>query len=104
VSVRAFMPPADECPRCPTGRGTVPSEIPADDYDVVVFENKSPSFSTRVDGVPGAVTLVDGDPLWPSVPAVRRCEVLSFTSDHASTFADLSVSRARTVIETWVDR
>ncbi|WP_426562735.1 galactose-1-phosphate uridylyltransferase [Angustibacter sp. McL0619] len=101
---RAFMPSADECPLCPTGRGTVPSEIPADDYDVVVFENKSPSFSTRVDGVPGNVTLVDDEPLWPSLPAVGRCEVLCFTSDHDSTFADLTVARARTVVEAWVDR
>jgi UDPglucose--hexose-1-phosphate uridylyltransferase len=98
------MPPADECPLCPTGRGTFPSEIPADDYDVVVFENKSPSFSTRVDGVPGHVTLVDDEPLWPSMPALGRCEVLCFTSDHDSTFADLTAARARTVVETWVDR
>ena len=101
---RAYMPPADECPLCPTGRGTEPSEIPADDYDVVVFENKSPSFSTRVDGVPGVATLVDDEPLWPSMPAFGRCEVLCFTSDHDSTFSDLTVARARTVVETWVDR
>ncbi|WP_235502190.1 galactose-1-phosphate uridylyltransferase [Angustibacter sp. Root456] len=101
---RAFMPPADECPLCPAGRGTVPSEIPADDYDVVVFENKSPSFSPRVDGNPHEVTLLDGEELWPTMPAFGRCEVLCFTSDHASTFADLSPSRARTVIEAWVDR
>ena len=25
---RTFMPPADECPLCPTGRGTEPSEMP----------------------------------------------------------------------------
>src|SRR6185436_7180071 len=43
---RTFLPPADECPLCPSGRGTVASEIPADDYDVVVFENRFPSFAT----------------------------------------------------------
>ena len=101
---RAFMPPADECPLCPSGRGTVPSEIPADDYDVVVFENKSPSFSTRVEGAPGHVTLLDDEPLWPVMPAYGRCEVLCFTSDHQSTFADLAPSRVRTVVEAWVDR
>jgi UDPglucose--hexose-1-phosphate uridylyltransferase len=101
---RAFMPPADECPLCPTGRGTVPSEIPADDYDVVVFENKSPSFSQRVAGDPAHVTLLDDDPLWPTMPAFGRCEVLCFTSDHGSTFADLTPARARTVVEAWVDR
>ena len=46
---RTFLPPTDECPLCPTGRGTVPSEIPDADYDVVVFENRFPSFSTGAD-------------------------------------------------------
>ena len=44
---RTFLPPKQECPLCPSGRETHPSEIPADDYDVVVFENRFPSFSTR---------------------------------------------------------
>ncbi len=101
---RAFMPPADECPLCPTGRGTVPSEIPADDYDVVVFENKSPSFSPRVEGDPEQVVLLDDEALWPTLPAFGRCEVLCFTSDHGSTFAELTPARTRTVIEAWVDR
>ncbi len=101
---RAFMPPTHECPLCPTGRGTLPSEIPADDYDVVVFENKSPSFSPRVETAPGVITLLDGEPLWPTMPAFGRCEVLCFTSEHDSTFADLSPARARTVVEAWVDR
>jgi UDPglucose--hexose-1-phosphate uridylyltransferase len=101
---RAFMPPANECPLCPTGRGTVPSEIPADDYDVVVFENKSPSFSPRVEGEPGRVGLLDDEPLWPTRPAFGRCEVLCFTSDHDSTFAELSPARTGTVIEAWIDR
>ena len=55
---RTFLPPADECPLCPTGRGTVPSEIPAADYDVVVFENRFPSFSA-VAGAPDP----SGEPL-----------------------------------------
>lgn len=99
---RTFLPPADECPLCPTGRGSVPSEVPADDYDVVVFENRFPSLSTRVP--PDVPALVDGDPLWPSAPAYGRCEVVCFTSAHDGTFGDLSEARARTVIEAWADR
>jgi UDPglucose--hexose-1-phosphate uridylyltransferase len=57
-----------------------------------------------VDGTPGQVTLLDGEPLWPTLPAFGRCEVLCFTSEHGSTFADLTASRARTVVEAWVDR
>jgi UDPglucose--hexose-1-phosphate uridylyltransferase len=100
-NVRTFLPPANECPLCPTGRGVVPSEIPARDYDVVAFENRFPSLTSRVEGSPG---LVDGDPLWPTRPGTGRCEVLCFTPVHSSTFADLPVSRVRTVVEAWADR
>jgi UDPglucose--hexose-1-phosphate uridylyltransferase len=98
---RTFLPPPDECPLCPTGRGVVPSEIPADDYDVVVFENRFPSLTSRVEGEPG---LVDGEPLWPMAPGRGRCEVVCFTAQHASTFAGLPLSRVRTVVEAWADR
>jgi UDPglucose--hexose-1-phosphate uridylyltransferase len=99
---RTYLPPADECPLCPTGRGTEPSEVPAADYDVVVFENRFPSYSTRNgDGAAGA----DGtDGIWAHAPATGRCEVVCFTSDHNATFADLDPSRVRTVIEAWADR
>ncbi|MDQ1287994.1 MAG: UDPglucose--hexose-phosphate uridylyltransferase [Actinomycetota bacterium] len=98
---RIFLPPRDECPLCPTGRGTVPSEVPAPGYDVVVFENRFPSLTTRATGVPD---LVDGDPLWPRRPGTGRCEVVCFTSDHSSSFTDLPVARVRTVVEAWADR
>ena len=40
----------------------------------------------------------------PTRPAAGRCEVVCFTSDHDSSFADLSPERARTVIDAWADR
>ena len=39
-----------------------------------------------------------------SGPAIGRCEVVCFTSDHDASFADLSPERVRTVVEAWVDR
>jgi UDPglucose--hexose-1-phosphate uridylyltransferase len=96
---RTFLPPADECPLCPTGRGTVPSEVPATDYDVVVFENRFPSFSSQAEAA-----TVSGDPLLAERPAHGRCEVVCFTSDHRAAFSSLSPSRARTVIDAWADR
>lgn len=98
---RTHLPPADECPLCPTGRGRVPSEVPADDYDVVVFENRFPSFSGRSPVQPGPL---DGEELWPVRPAAGRCEVVCFTSDHDAAFASLDRRRARTVVEAWADR
>lgn len=96
---RTFLPPADECPLCPTGRGSVPSEVPDPDYDVVVFENRFPSFSQGAPDVPAAV-----DPLLGVAPARGRCEVVCFTSDHTGQLADLPASRVATVLEAWVDR
>jgi UDPglucose--hexose-1-phosphate uridylyltransferase len=98
---RTFLPPKDECPLCPTGRGVVPSEVPAGDYDVVVFENRFPSLSMRVEGT---TQLLDGEPLFAQRPGVGRCEVVCFTSDHGASFASLAPHRVRTVIEAWADR
>ena len=78
---RTFLPPADQCPLDPSAPGR-PTEIPADNYDVVVFENRFPSLA---------------EPL-------GRCEVVCFTPDHDSSFAALSPRRVRTVLEAWVDR
>src|SRR4051794_10669680 len=100
-NTRTFLPPANECPLCPTGRGVVPSEIPASDYDVVVFENRFPSFSMTAEGESG---LIDGESLFPVRPGRGRCEVVTFTSDHDASFASLEPHRARTVIEAWADR
>src|SRR5260370_24802563 len=46
---RTFLPPTEECPLDPTRDGRL-TEIPADDYDVVVFENRFPSLR----GIPAA--------------------------------------------------
>jgi UDPglucose--hexose-1-phosphate uridylyltransferase len=78
---RTFLPPADMCPLDPSRPGHH-TEIPADSYDVVVFENRFPSLA---------------EPL-------GRCEVVCFTSSHDSSFAALPPRRVRTVLEAWVDR
>ncbi|WPO73265.1 galactose-1-phosphate uridylyltransferase [Streptomyces sp. KN37] len=78
---RTYHPPADECPLCPSAGGRL-TEIPDSSYDVVVFENRFPSLA--------------GD--------AGRCEVVCFTSDHASSFADLTPEQAGLVLEAWTDR
>jgi UDPglucose--hexose-1-phosphate uridylyltransferase len=78
---RTFLPPADQCPLDPSRPGH-PTEIPADSYDVAVFENRFPSLA---------------EPL-------GRCEVVCFTSSHDSSFAALPPRRVRTVLEAWIDR
>lgn len=111
---RTFMPPTDECPLCPSGGGTMPSEIPAHEYDVVVFENRFPSFASGSTSATAPITTAAAagstaaepsrNPLLASSPALGRCEVVCFTSDHNARFSSLSPTRARTVVDVWADR
>jgi len=111
---RTFLPPAGECPLCPTGGGTMPSEIPAHEYDVVVFENRFPSFATgstasgtsavEASAVEASAVEASASPLLAQAPAHGRCEVVCFTSDHGASFSSLSPTRARTVVDVWADR
>ncbi|NUW42687.1 galactose-1-phosphate uridylyltransferase [Nonomuraea rhodomycinica] len=94
---RTFMPPADECPLCPSS-DTRASEIPAHDYDVVVFENRFPSFSMNLG------TYGDVGGLSEVRPGVGRCEVVCFTSEHSSSFSRLSDAQVELVMEAWADR
>ncbi|MCU1404499.1 MAG: galT [Glaciihabitans sp.] len=101
---RVFLPPADQDPLAPASANN-PSEVP-DNYDVAVFENRSPSFGPALDG-PGAPTsLADMQEIGigRSFTAVGRCEVVCFSPQTEGSFGSLSETRARTVIEAWADR
>jgi UDPglucose--hexose-1-phosphate uridylyltransferase len=88
---RTFLPAADACPLCPSRAGLA-SEIPSSDYEVAVFENRFPSFSSLPAAVPDAI------------PASGRCEVVCFTPDHDSSFSQLSPERVRLVVDALADR
>ncbi|MEX5717630.1 galactose-1-phosphate uridylyltransferase [Geodermatophilus maliterrae] len=98
---RTFLPPADQCPLCPSRPGR-PTEVPESDYQVVAFENRFPSLATSVDqDVPPTAP---GAPLAALRPGFGRCEVVLFTSDHDQHFAGLGHDRARLVVDVWADR
>jgi UDPglucose--hexose-1-phosphate uridylyltransferase len=96
---RIHLPPTTECPLCPS-TADWQTEIPAADYDVVVFENRFPSLSHRGAAV-GSAPLTG---LTPVRPGIGRCEVVCFTSAHSTSFADLTPARVATVMEAWADR
>lgn len=96
---RTFFPPADYCPLCPTQPGGFPTEVPLEDYEIVVFENKFPSLSD-----PPPDPAVPGSALMPARPASGVCEVVCYTADHEATFADLPLSRVRQLTRVWRDR
>jgi UDPglucose--hexose-1-phosphate uridylyltransferase len=97
---RMFLPSTAQCPFCPS-TDTRLTEIPAHDYEVVVFENRFPALA----GSPAAPSpAVPPDQLLQTWPSVGRCEVVCFTSDHDATFADLPPDRIRLVTEALIDR
>lgn len=98
---RVFLPPADQDPLAPTSAAN-PSEIP-DNYDVAVFENRSPSFGPDL-GAPHPRAELTRIGFGRSLPALGRCEVVAFSPAHEGAFGSLTLSRARTVIEAWADR
>ncbi|MCO5996773.1 galactose-1-phosphate uridylyltransferase [Actinoallomurus rhizosphaericola] len=96
---RTFLPPADQCPLCPTAPGGPPTEIPHASYELVTFDNRFPSFTAH----PLEPSVV-GDALTPVEPAVGHAEVVVFTSDHDATLIELSVARLRALVDVWADR
>ena len=100
---RAHLPPAHQCPLCPTSQDNL-SELP-DNFDVAVFENKSPSF--------GPDLLAASDPNYSVVPnlelgsvrdSIGRCEVVVFSPEHLGSLGAMPANRVRTVIEALADR
>src|SRR5438105_14243054 len=85
---RTFFPPPEYCPLCPTHPGAFPTEIPAEEYDIVVFENKFPSL--RPDPPEPSVESTD---LYPVKPAAGVCEVVVYASDHNSELAIMQVDK-----------
>ena len=97
---RVFLPPKELCPLCPS-TGENLTEVPEEDFEVVVFDNKSPSLRPP-----------DGDWALPDMAgpdtdtgsAAGKCEVICFTADHGQSFKDLSTERIRVLLEAWMDR
>jgi UDPglucose--hexose-1-phosphate uridylyltransferase len=96
---RTFLPPDDYCPLCPTRPGGFPTEIPAPDFDVVVFENKFPSL--RPEPPPPAV---GGTAVTPVEPAAGACEVVVYSPDHRGALSGMPLPRIRHLLRVWRDR
>jgi len=96
---RTYKPPKDFCPLCPTKPGAFPTEVPAEDYEIVVFQNKFPSLQPQPPEPD-----VEGTELTPVEPAKGECEVVLYSPRHDGTLADESVRHIRNLIRVWKDR
>jgi UDPglucose--hexose-1-phosphate uridylyltransferase len=98
---RTYLPPDTECPLCPSRPGH-PTEIPASWYQVAVFQNRFPALIPPT-GEPEP-EVEDGSGLLRRAPGNGRCEVVVFSPDHDTSFADLSLAQVGIVMAAWVDR
>ena len=103
---RVMLPPKHLDPLAPSSPANL-TEVPSN-YDVAVFENKSPSFGPTLAGddfdADAQLAELASVGLGRTKPSIGRCEVVCFSPESEGSFASLSLSRARTVVEAWADR
>ena len=96
---RTYKPPKDYCPLCPTKKGGLATEVPAEDYDLVVFENKFPSLQPEAPETIGACSK-----FFKHGKAQGICEVVLFASDHDGIMSRKPLSRYIKLVKVWRDR
>lgn len=100
---RIFLPPKELCPLCPTSEnpGELLTEIPESDFEVVVFDNRGPSFRPPTGDfkVPDALSTET-----PEGQSAGKCEVICFAADHGKSLKDLAPAQVRIILEAWKDR
>lgn len=96
---RTYKPPAEFCPLCPTLPGAFPTEVPAEDYEIVVFQNKFPALAQ-----PPPASEISGTELYPTAPAEGVCEVVLYSPKHDGSLAEEDVEHIENLIEVWTDR
>ncbi len=96
---RTVLPPEDYCPLCPTRPGGFPTEVPAETYDIVVFENKFPSLQATP-----PLPAVEETPVSPVAPARGVCEVVLYSPEHRTSLAAMPLRRIAHLARGWRDR
>ena len=93
---RTFLPPPEYNPLAVTADPAHPTELPAGDWDVAVFDNRFPSLA-----VPSAQP---PDLIVPTAPAAGYCEVVVFTQDPQASLGKLPLAHIDLLLQVWGDR
>lgn len=96
---RVFLPPREYNPLATTRSAEFPTELPAGDYDVAVFENLSPSLSRHAHSPPPPP-----NELVPTHAGLGACEVVVFSQDPDTSLGRLPLSQIELLFEVWGDR
>ncbi len=93
---RTFLPPPEWNPLAPTTDPDHPTEVPAGNWDIAVFENLFSALGASAGEPPVEIT--------PTQMCGGRCEVVVFTQDPRSALSALSVEQLELVLRVWADR
>jgi UDPglucose--hexose-1-phosphate uridylyltransferase len=93
---RTFLPPPAYNPLAPTRDPRFPTEVPAGDWDVAVFDNRFPSLSLASHDPPALGV--------PTAPADGHCEVVVFTQDASASLGRLPLWHIELLLQVWGER
>jgi UDPglucose--hexose-1-phosphate uridylyltransferase len=93
---RTFLPPPEYNPFAVTVDAANPTEVPAGDWDIAVFDNRFPSLDLAAREAPALSV--------PTRPGTGKCEVVVFTQDPGSSLSALPLDHIELLIEVWGDR
>jgi len=79
---RTFLPPPEYNPLAVTRDGAAPTEVPAGDWEIAVFDNRFPALQ----------------------PPEGKCEVVVFTQDPQASLGALPVERIELLFDVWAQR
>ena len=93
---RTFLPPPEYNPLAVTRDPAHPTEVPAGDWDVAVFDNRFPSLSLAAHEAPTLPV--------PTAPGTGHCEVVVFTQDPSSSLGRLPLPHLELLLQVWAER
>ena len=94
---RTFQPPPQYNPLAPMRDPAHPTEMPAGDYDIAVFDNRFPSLALDAHGPPEALTVA-------TAAGHGHCEVVVFTQDALASLGSLPLARIDLLLQVWAER
>jgi UDPglucose--hexose-1-phosphate uridylyltransferase len=93
---RTYQPPPQFNPLAVTVDPDNPTELPAGEYEIAVFDNRFPALALDAHDPPSLTV--------PTAPARGHCEVVVFTQDPTAALGGLALSRIELLLQVWADR
>src|SRR5688500_18197503 len=93
---RTFLPPPEYNPLAPTADPAHPTEVPAGNWDVAVFDNRFPTPTSASSEAPATIV--------PPRPGRGASDVVGSTQDPGASLGALPLPHLDLVLDVWADR